>query len=551
MADIALRPLQRTELPPSRVGEVKPPLSLADRSGEIGLAIATAKFAGDRFNKLVATKAANEIAAFQGMVNTEIENFNTFVKSRPGASFGELETERNKMITRLESASKNAVTSAGKQSIKNWMLKNVTLSDGTVVTNKGLIYAKTQTNMEAIRTMQELATANEHIKNFMNTGDVDGLENFYFGEDGLVQSGLVARDFAQAQFTNQKAIMVDAAKKLAADNAVTIGLDAWEASKAEFGPAGSKKAGFAAIQALEGMSGDDKALAESKLNVQVNNRRAEDKLALEVQQEKDLDAINQLLFIDKDYTKATQAINASSLDEATQGTLFADTERRAAAAAKGVPLTNDRVEEARLYEKSLDIWRGTVTKQDFDADLITNQHKLDDSAYQRVSSSAANTLKSSQAEALRRADTEAGRLIVDFRDEDSFKKFIADSMKGLSPDAASLFQDTANENRQLQFFSLSRYNAELRQWIEENPDKLGKDFFQFSESLKHDYWNQSIEDLTKLRERVAGEFVAEEFLRAHPLETKPVVTITTRAERDKLPKGTRYRGPDGNIAVKQ
>lgn len=284
MTDIAIGPLQRTRLPPSRVGEVKPPLSLADRSGEIGLAFATAKFAGDHFDKLVATKAANEFATFQGVVNTEIENFNTLVKSRPGASFDELQTDRNKMITKLDAASKNATTRAGKQAIKNYML-----------TNKGLIQAKTQANMVAIGVRQQLATAEEHIKTFMNTGDIDGLEAFYFGEEGLVQAELMTRKFAKAQFTNQKAIMVEASRKSAIKNASAIGLRAWEASKTEFGPLGSKKAAFAAIQALEDISGDDKALAESKVNVQVNNRRAEDKLQQEQAANAATDEVNEKL----------------------------------------------------------------------------------------------------------------------------------------------------------------------------------------------------------------------------------------------------------------
>lgn len=391
---------------------------------------------------------------------------------------------------------------------------------------------------------------------------------------------------------------------------------------------------------------DDKARLENELKTRITNRRAEEQLELEKQQEADLANINRLIFFDKNYDDANIAIQNSSLTEKEKGTLFADSGRRADAAAKGIPIVNDRVEEARLYELSLDIWRGTITKKEFDADLLANQHKLDDSAYQRVSSSAANTLKSSQAESLRRADTEAGRLIVDFREEDAFKKFVADSIKGLDPDVASLFQDEANERRQLQFWSLSRYNAELRQWIEENPDKLGKDFFQFSESLKHDYWNQSIEELRKLRERTAGEFTAAAFLAAKPLfglrpdgapkgvgflgilnikgggvatefstqsnavkvnerridfptlvptltqeqidlmvndiipnrkdipedimqkaiihakkrikegksvfaDADDIPTITTQAEYDKLPKGTRYRGPDGNIATKR
>ena len=75
-----------------------------------------------------------------------------------------------------------------------------------------------------------------------------------------------------------------------------------------------------------------------------------------------------------------------------------------------------------------------------------------------------------------------------------------------------LFTSNINEERQLQFWAVSRYNAELRQWIQENPDKLGKDFFQFSESLKHDYWNRSIDDIRRLREIAAAEFTAARFL---------------------------------------
>ena len=162
-------------------------------------------------------------------------------------------------------------------------------------------------------------------------------------------------------------------------------------------------------------------------------------------------------------------------------------------------IATDRMIQSDLYTKSLDIWRGAITKAEFDKELNKNSAKLDDNDYKSLSKFAADTLKSSQAEALSRSDTEAGRLIVDFREEDVFKKFISDSIKGLSPDAASLFQDEANETRQLQFWYLSKYNTELRDWVTENPDKLGKDFYQFSESLKHQYWNTSLEEIRKLK----------------------------------------------------
>ena len=35
----------------------------------------------------------------------------------------------------------------------------------------------------------------------------------------------------------------------------------------------------------------------------------------------------------------------------------------------------------------------------------------------------------------------------------------------------------------------------MKEWIAENPDKLGKDFYQFSEQALHRYWGASKEDI--------------------------------------------------------
>ncbi len=532
---------ERKELPPRRVGQARSGFDLAEGAELARAGQTLSKFAGAEFDRVVQTMAANEFATFQGTVNAEIETFSALVQSKPGAPFKELEDERNKMMLRLDDAGAKATTRLAKEDIKNFMLRN-----------KGVIFTKTQANMLAIRTRQQLEISELHIKNFMATGDIDGLENHY---KEMVIAGFYTKEFADAKFALEETIMDDADKELLIDNASQAGLIAWAATVSPASPLGDKDAGFAAIQGLEGLTGKEKGLAESTYNTQVNNRRGENQIKLEAQQDKDYGDISQLIFFDKNYAAAMQAVDASSLDAKTKKTLFADIERRAVAAAEEKPLINDRVEEARLYEQSLDIWRGTITKKDFDADLIANQNKLDDSAHQRVSSSAANTLKSSQAESLRRAHTEAGNLIVDRFAQSAQDQFMADAVKGLAPDVAQFFINNETEKRQLQFWSLSRYDAELRQWIEENPDKLGKDFFQFSESLKHDYWNQSIDDLRKLRERTEGEFVAAAFLAANPLaaqrESVKLATVTTQAEYDKLSKGTRYRDPDGNIATKR
>lgn len=277
--------------------------------------------------------------------------------------------------------------------------------------------------------------------------------------------------------------------------------------------------------------------------------QAEQKQELEAQQEADTDSINKLVFDAKDYNAASRAVEASFLSEKEQTAWLSDIDRRATAAAKGVPLKNDRVEEARLYDLSLGIWKGSITKKRFDDELIKNQKKLDDSAYQRVTASASNTLKSSQAEALSRADTEARNVLVDFKSEDAFAQFIADSIAGKETDIAKAFVDDANERRQVQFDSLSRYNAEVRQWIEENPDKLGKDFYQFSESLKHEYWKRDIDDLRELS-RQRGDTTRPEREGFGITDTAPV-QANTQEEYDRLPSGTRYVDKDGNEGTKR
>ncbi len=225
--------------------------------------------------------------------------------------------------------------------------------------------------------------------------------------------------------------------------------------------------------------GGDKQEVESELKTRILIRKAVDKDALAQRQEEELNEINQAIFFDRDYGKAKLAVENSSLSEKEQGVLFSDIDKRANAAAKGLPLANDRVEEARLFDLSLKIWNGTISKPEFDKELSKNANKLDDSAYQRISSSASTTLKSSQAEAATRASSETRSVLVDFVTEDAMAAFIADSVRGLAPDVAQAFTNNANEERQLQFWSLSRYNSEIRQWLEENPDKLSLDALDF------------------------------------------------------------------------
>ncbi len=457
MTDIAVRPLQRTELPPSRVGKVKPPLSLADRSGEIGFAFATARFAGDRFNDVVKAKAENEYAAFQGIAAAEMEAFNTFVVSKPGASFEELEAERNKMVARIEVAAKKATTKSAQQSNKNWMLQN-----------KKNINAQTQTSMEAIRTQQALTEFNLHRKNLITKFKDNELTDLYAGQ---VESRLMTKEFANAQLASDLAIMDEAATKLAIDNASAVGFNAWQATVTLENPGGDKKTGFAAIQALEGPSGDDKALAESKLNVQVNNRRAEDKIKLEAQQEEDLANINQSMYIDKNYQNATALIQASNLSQREKGTLLKESDRRAQAVIDGIAERNDPVAVDKISTAIAQVGNDTLPLADAKQILNENRALLKSEKVIEFTEELNKAFDASVDTASARVRSDV-RLRAVGKSESALDRLI-EALVSVKPDDQRGLEEritTARDKFLLELNNFNRWEEAQRAWRRTNPD---------------------------------------------------------------------------------
>jgi hypothetical protein len=257
------------------------------------------------------------------------------------------------------------------------------------------------------------------------------------------------------------------------------------------------------------LSNDDISKLVKLSDSTITGRQGKTRDQLDALREEQQAEINKLTYESKDYNAATAATLDSDLAEDDKRVILNNIESKAKAAAKGIPQTNDRVEENRLYNLSLDIWTGAISKKDFDKELTNSAIKLDDEAFKRVAASATNTLKTSQAQDLSRANTEATRQLVDFQSEDAFDKFIADSIKGLNPKASDAFTSKANEIRQAQFRELSNFNAELRDWITDNPDKTGKDFFQFSRGLENQYRlaKQSGTTVEQLREDTAEDTV--------------------------------------------
>ena len=239
----------------------------------------------------------------------------------------------------------------------------------------------------------------------------------------------------------------------------------------------------------EGIDSEILKSIKSNAETELANQKKRDAEEIERQREFSLDGLNETL--QKDQLPTPGEIDRAKLAEIDAGNYARWTANEQKRIATGVKITTNEFTRAQLNTMALDIWRGAVTKRQFDTAANEARYgekpTIDKDAYRDVTNTAATTLKSAQAEALSRADTEASRVIVDFRTEDAFAAFL----KGLD----TTNRDSANEDRQLQFDSLSRYNKEMRDWITANPEKIGKDFYQHSEQLKHDYWNTNIEEL--------------------------------------------------------
>lgn len=267
MVDVPLA--QRTEVGPRRAGDVKQPFALAD-DPLIDFGRDLSKFSGVVFDKLVRTKAANEEAAYHGVVNTSMQEWDAFVAGHPGAGYDQLQAQRDKMMLKIKNAGAEATTGIAKRNNSNWFKANETL-----------IHAKTQTSMEAIRARQGLNAYQLHQKNNMANFNYEGYSS---NMESMIDAGMLDRDVAEARQEFDFDVMQKAQRKLAIDAAAKVGMEAWQNTVTPENPEGDLNAAFDAVAALNIPEGDKQEI-ESEIKTRVTNRRAENTLQLEKSQE--------------------------------------------------------------------------------------------------------------------------------------------------------------------------------------------------------------------------------------------------------------------------
>lgn len=249
---------------------------------------------------------------------------------------------------------------------------------------------------------------------------------------------------------------------------------------------------------------------------------------LEQQREKDRDVISKAIKAIDPNTDTI--IENSSLDETEQSKWSDRWEKK----ASGKDIVRDNIVYGQLYDKSLDVGRGLVKFSDFKNELIKNLNKLGDGDYEYLLKNASEELKVSQNNFLSRMSTEAGRLIVDYKEKEDW----AEILKTFKDDVE---RNEAIDNRKLQFWFLSQFNQELREYILANPDLDDKQRYQYAEMLKHQYWTTSqteIEERLKeartARPKATAEMLkaAKEVVKGEEVSTKEDLMAEARATTD-------------------
>jgi hypothetical protein len=165
---------------------------------------------------------------------------------------------------------------------------------------------------------------------------------------------------------------------------------------------------------------------------------------------------------------------------------------------------------SELLQEATNIWRGTVSRDDFNDMAMTALGRTDGinaTEYKSVMSQATTQLKQSQAQAISHRVSEARRVLVEtggnaFLESNIFAALPADKKQAFL------------SKMQLQNWHVSQYTRELTEYVAQNPDVSGSDFYAYSESLLYEYMNRTEQDIneriTKRQQEVRVGEIPEE-----------------------------------------
>jgi hypothetical protein len=151
------------------------------------------------------------------------------------------------------------------------------------------------------------------------------------------------------------------------------------------------------------------------------------------------------------------------------------------------------IEAASLKSGAIDVWRGSITREDLDAKILTSLASPDginDKQYAEIISAADSKLEQSQADDIRRFSRDAANVILgQFAGIVSF-----DALGNMNVNMANL---TGNQVEDVKYrmHYVSLYEQDLRDYIAANPKVSGKEFYQYATEQKIKRWNTTLEQM--------------------------------------------------------
>lgn len=513
---------QRSQLPPSRIGAVKPldipEISPFEAGAEIGSSI---------IQQIRATRAGNEQSEYLGAVATAQERAATQIADNPGMPFEDMDKIQKQMMTEIDQAGKNLQLPESKLYARNFKLRN-----------RLLIEEKFNTQKEAILTGHELDRARINEDILIATRDKPGLVKLFRGTDtekglsgtlydpevaeAMLAMGLLKIDALQAKFDEEQLINSELAS-----------------ARAVYDQTQDLTKTLDVIRDSEIIPEDRKQELQSDLVTEVGYRKAIEDEELEIQRESDRDVISKAMADPNVLT----TIDNSSLDENEQHTWRERARAEAERRANGEEIITDDAVRTELYNDIMGILSLSKTKKEVlekakAARFDPKKPTLSETDYSKIETAIHAQYEQAYGQGMGKVSRHAEGLL-------------------LNPDSLGYIK-----NAPIRYKILGDFNEAWLRWIASKGDALkvsdiypeGRRMAATFQISDEEAERQEVEMNKRLREREATVWPKMPTDKNILEAAKKVAGETTREELpqpktkeeyDKLKSGTKYIDPEG------
>lgn len=552
----------------ARTGDVRDPGGGEDLQALAGVGGAVANV-GTAFliqeqrkaKELETVEGNRQIATSIGFANQQLQAMDAFRKTEP--DFTQYSPRWQKSEDAILKQFQSVTNPKAKQHLNNLFLKNKPLWQGQVVgwENDGLV-AKSKFDGETQIAQRisadvslQVAAENETRAQVASKAGADATlltaSEFKMAQVQDILSGGVWSDAEKLAITKRASAGIAANEKARVSNSL---LELGTSQRfTEGSNAGliDEVAGIKAINETDA-NGTEKEAAIADLSRQVSNEIQARDRALDVAREEDRNSIQELKKAN-DLVGLDKFIQSSRLDEKEQAKEDQYVTNETRRIAKGEEIIVNELTRSLLNQVATNIYRGTTTLTEARAQLSKSRYEdftIDDASFRALDGIMTTEIKRGQAHdvssSTRRAIKQiTGETVADgLTSEELLAQFL---VRGKSM--------TADERRR--WGLINDLENELKDWVGANPDAQHKEFNAFAKDAEVFYKDLANSPppgevvsvggvptvTTTQAERDAVAIAARN-------QTEDIPTVSTQAEVDALPKGTKARTPDGREFIK-